>query len=266
MTDLPRHLQELADAAARHGTVPGPAAAIRRGRRRRRRIAAAAVVALAVALAAGTGAVGELIGQPDLPATAPATTLPPPPALNFRADWPAPPPETKAALTLERGVHRCPGGLTPRGNLIGYFRSAQFRRLVVMGGKPPASDETTVCWAVGAFALDGSGTLSRPVEPVPIATRLTANVEGSATYGMIYGQVDKRTVRVRVRFRDRPSPSDVPVVHTLQTYEVNLYVGLFPPGWVPVQVTAFDATDRQLAGCALQPSAGTAALPRCPSR
>jgi hypothetical protein len=167
---------------------------------------------------------------------------------------------------MQSGVHRCPGGLTPRGNLIGYFRSAQYRRLVVMGGKPPASDETTICWAVGVFDPDGAGRLSRPVEPVPVTTPLTANVEGSAGYGIVYGQVDKRTVRVRVRFRDRPSPVDVPVIHTLRTYLVNLYVGLFPPGWVPVQVTAFDANDRQLAGCALQPPAGAATLPRCPSK
>jgi hypothetical protein len=52
---------------------------------------------------------------------------------------------------MEPEVRRCPGGLTKRGNLIGYFRSPEYRRLVMIGGKPPASGETTVCWAVGCM-------------------------------------------------------------------------------------------------------------------
>jgi hypothetical protein len=69
---------------------------------------------------------------------------------------------------------------------------------------------------------------------------------------------------VRVRFRNRPSPVDVPVIHSFQLYQVNLYLGLFPPGWVPVEVTAFDPDERQLAGCAVEPSVG--ALPPCPGK
>jgi hypothetical protein len=246
MIDVREHLHELADAAARHGSTPGPAAAIHRGRQRRRRIAGVVAAVLAV----GSGAVGRLVGQSDLPAVAPVTTLPPLPELDLLGEWPASAADEAAGLQQEPDVRRCPGGLTRQGNLIVHFRSAEYRRLVFIGGKPPASGETTVCWAVGVHDLEtGAGKLSRPVKPVG--------------YGAIYGQVDKRAYRVRVRFRDRPI-LDVPVIHSANQYLVNFYVGLFPPGWTPIEVTAFDLEDRRLAGCAVDPSVG--ALPRCPGK
>jgi hypothetical protein len=66
---------------------------------------------------------------------------------------------------------------------------------------------------------------------------------------------------VQVRFRDRPT-LDLAAIHGSYVYEVNFYVGLFPPGWVPVEVTTIDAQGRRLAGCAIDPSVST--LPRCP--
>ena len=60
MNDLREHLHELADAAARHGTTTGPAAAIRRGRQRRRRIAGAVAAVLALVVAVGSGSLGRL--------------------------------------------------------------------------------------------------------------------------------------------------------------------------------------------------------------
>jgi hypothetical protein len=264
MNDLRERLQELAEAAARHGDTPGPAAAIRRGRQRRRRIAGVVAAVLAVALAVGSGVTGRLVGSSDLPAVAPVTTLPPLPELDLLGEWPASAADEAAGLQQEPEVRRCPGGLTRQGNLIVRFRSAEYRRLVFIGGKPPASGETTVCWAVGVYDLEtGAGKLSRPVKPVSIAIPLTADLDEGAGYGAIYGQVDKRAYRVRVRFRDQPI-LDVPVIHSANQYLVNFYVGLFPPGWEPIEVTAFDLEDRQLAGCAVEPSVG--ALPRCPGK
>jgi hypothetical protein len=78
---------------------------------------------------------------------------------------------------MEPEVRRCPGGLTKRGNLIGYFQSPEYRRLVMIGGKLPASGETTVCWAVGVYDLNGAGKLSRPVKPVSITIPLTADLD-----------------------------------------------------------------------------------------
>jgi hypothetical protein len=112
------------------------------------------------------------------------------------------------------------------------------------------------------FDLDGAGALPGPVRPASIATPLGGQVSQGAGYGSVRGLVDRRSFRVRVRFRDRPDLLEVPVIHGTHTYLVNFYVALFPPGWAPVEVTAFDAEGRRLAGCAVDPSAG--ALPRCP--
>jgi hypothetical protein len=266
MIDLREHLQELADAAARHGDTAGPAAAIRRGRQRRRHIAGVVAAVLAVVLAVGSGVTGRLVGSSDLPATAPVTTLPPLPELDFLGDWPASPADEAAGLQMEREERRCPGGLTKGGNLIAHFRSAEYRRLVMIGGKPPALGETTVCWAVGVFDLEnGAGKLSRPVTPVSIAIPLTADFDEGAGYAAVYGQVDKRAFRVRVRFSEDRPILDVPVIQAANQYLVNFYVGLYPPGWEPVEVTAFDGEGRQLAGCTFLRSR-LEVLPPCPGK
>jgi hypothetical protein len=255
MIDLREHLQELADAAARHGRTPGPAAAVRRGRQRQWRIAGAVAAALAVAVAVGAGVTGHLAVQSHLPVTAPVTNLPPLPKLDLLSGSPAPPAEEKANATLGVALRRCSGGLGTGETEIGYFRSAELRRIVMISGKPPAAGETTFCWAVGVFDLKGTGWTPRPVKPVRIATSLTVTAEVSDEYGLVYGQVDARAVRVRVRFRDRPSLLEVPVIQTSWQYQVNLYVSLFGPGLVPVEVTAYDAQGHQLGGCS---------LPNCP--
>jgi hypothetical protein len=250
MIDLREHLQELADAAARHGTTAGPVAAIRRGRQRRQRIAVVVAAALAVAVAVGSGVTGRLAVQPDLPATAPVNRLPPLPELDIRSGSPAPPAEEKAGATLTARVRRCPAGIGEPA-MFGYFWSAEPRRLVMIVGKAPADGDTKLCWAAGVFDRNGAGWAARPVKPAATATPLTVTVTGSTEYGAVYGQVDARAVRVRVRFDGRPSLLEVPAVQTGRQFQVNLYVGVFPPGWRPVEVTAFDAGGRQLTGCAL---------------
>jgi DNA-directed RNA polymerase specialized sigma24 family protein len=256
--------QELAGSGPAH--AGGPAAAIRRGRQRRRHIAGVVAAVLAVVLAVSSGVTGRLVGSSDLPATAPVTTLPPLPELDFLGDWPASPADEAAGLQMEREERRCPGGLTKGGNLIAHFRSAEYRRLVMIGGKPPALGETTVCWAVGVFDLeDGAGKLSRPVRPVSIAIPLTADLDEGAGYAAVYGQVDKRAFRVRVRFSEDRPILDVPVIQAANQYLVNFYVGLYPPGWEPVEVTAFDGEGRQLAGCTFLRSR-LDVLPPCPGK
>jgi hypothetical protein len=139
--------------------------------------------------------------------------------------------------------------------MLGYFHSAEPRRLVMVVGKAPAVGDTTLCWAAGVFDLEGAGWAARPVKPAPTSTPLTVTVKRSAEYGAVYGQVDARALRVRVRFRDRPSLMEVPAIQTGRQFQVNLYVGVFQAGWEPVELTAFDAEGRRLAGCA---------LPNCP--
>lgn len=271
MIDLREHLQELADAAARHGSTPGPAAAIHRGRQRRRRIAGVVAAVLAVTLAVGSGVTGRLVGRQDLPATSPVTTLPPLPELDLLGEWPASAADEAAGLQMEPQVRGCPGGIIRGGTPIVRFRSAEYRRLVFIGGKPPASGETTVCWAVGIYDLEtGAGKLSRPVRPVSVAipgqVDLTADLDDGPGYGAVYGQVDKRAYRVRVRFTESNRPIlDVAVIQAANQYLVNFYVGLFPRGWTPGEVTAFDAEGRQLAGCTFLPYRFDV-LPPCPGK
>ena len=69
---------------------------------------------------------------------------------------------------------------------------------------------------------------------------------------------------MRVRFRDQPI-LDVPVIQVANQYLVNFYVGLFPRGWTPIEVTAFDLEGRRLAGCTFLRSR-LDVLPPCPGR
>jgi hypothetical protein len=95
VNDLREHLHELADAAARHGTTSGPAAAIRRGRQRRRRMAGAVAAVIALVVAIGSGTLGRLA---------------PGPAGDRARQPPAPPahagPPQRLARTAGRGERR----------------------------------------------------------------------------------------------------------------------------------------------------------------
>jgi hypothetical protein len=105
MIDLREHRHELADAAARHGTVPA----------RRPRSAAAG----------SAGGASSGWWRPSWPSSWPWAPASP-------AGWS----DSGTCLQMEPEVRRCPGGLAKRGNLIGYFRSPEYRRLVMIGGKP----------------------------------------------------------------------------------------------------------------------------------
>jgi hypothetical protein len=109
------------------------------------------------------------------------------------------------------------------------------------------------------FDLDGKPERLDAVRPAAIAAPLTATSGGTSQYGVVQGQTAKEAALVRVRFRDRPALLEVPVIQSWGSYAVNVYVGLFPPGWVPVEVSAYDAAGRRLAGCALDPPAGPVA-------
>ena len=259
MNDLRNRLQELADAASRDSTTPGPAAAIRRGRRRRRRVLGTAASLLAVALVAGAAGIGAVADRSAPALDGSATRRP-------RRGVPSRPVPVEQTIfdDLAREVRRCPGGVSGEGEVerIGYVRSRTYRRIWMAVAKPPAPEDTGICWTSGVFGLDGSGGYGGLRRPRPAATPLTASGTGGTT-ASIEGQVAKRAVRVRVRFRDGRPPQDLPVIDTGRDYPVNLYVGFFRQGhqgarddteyWAPSEVTALDAAGRPVASCTVGP-------------
>jgi hypothetical protein len=50
----------------------------------------------------------------------------------------------------------CAGG-SRRAELVGYVRSQQYSRLVMVVAVPPEPDETSVCWTAEMFELGGAG-------------------------------------------------------------------------------------------------------------
>jgi hypothetical protein len=270
MSDLHERLQELADAAARHGTTPGPAHAVRRGRRRRRRITAGVAGLLAAALVGGGVAGGRLADRPAAPAAGPVTTTSAPTQPQVST---SPPrrgsPEDRAFRTLAAGLRGCGTGAADRVELLGSARLPEHGRVWMAVAKPPSPGDTGICWNNGLFGPGGGASYGGAREPAPVR-RLTASGSIEGDLGTIEGQVLKRAVRVRVAFRDGRRPLDLPVIDAGARYPVNFYVGFFEqrhiglgfPRWAPTDLTAFDAAGRPVAGCTVEPRA--TGRPRCP--
>jgi hypothetical protein len=272
MIDLRARLQELADAATRDGTTPGPAHAIRRGRQRRRRVAAVTASLLVVALAAGGLLSGRLGGGRELPAVRPPATVPllPLARLDLHTDL------SGAGFVIDHMyqdlasvVEPCAGG-SRRAEMVGYVRSEQYRRLVMVVAAPAKPGETAVCWTAEMFELGGAGTMGS-VGATSAEDPLTAAGKNSDRYGTVQGQVTRRAARVRVEFTDGRRPLDLPVIDTGGRYPVNFFAAFFPqdparPGhpraWTVARLTAIDAAGRPVATCSVGSAA--AGRPGCP--
>jgi hypothetical protein len=279
MIDLRTHLQELADAAAREGSTPGPAAAVRRGRQRRRRIAAGLASALAVALVAGAAGTGRLPGRttsrPMVPAaTTPATrvAIPSPlPDLQVRKNRPPTGSlQAEAFDQLAAELRRCPGGSLIPADLIGYVWSAKYRRLAMVAAKQPPPPETRFCSTIGFFGTSNDFAITGARRVGSNTTPLTSSGNIESGFAQIYGRVTKQASRVRLRFRDRRPPMDLVVIDAGNRYPVNFYVGFFAQaptspqagGWAAATLTALDAAGRTVASCRVGPPGdGT---PKCP--
>jgi hypothetical protein len=263
MIDLRERLQELADAAVREGTTPGPAHALRRGRQRRRRVAAATASLLVAALAAGVLASGRLAVRNDLPAVGPPPTIPlrPLARLDLHRDLSgASFPITMMYRDLASSVEACAGGSRP-AKLVGYVRSERYRRLVMIVAVPSRPGETGVCWTAEMFELGGAGSFSARAGATSAEEPLTAAGTNSDVYGTVQGQVTRRAARVRVEFSDGRRPLDLPVIDTGGRYPVNFYASFFPqdpdrPGhprpWTVARLIAIDAAGRPVATCKVE--------------
>jgi len=270
MPDLRERLQELADAATRDGTTPGPAHAIRRGRQRRRRIVGGVASLLAVAVIAGAAGTGRLADRTTTRPLAPVTTSPTPdPEAPGSTAAPSSLRE-QAERLLATELRRCPGGSTIPSDLIGYVWSAKYRQLLMVAAKQPPSQETRFCWTVGwSGERNGAGaTGARRVSAIGTPLTFTGNIEPG--FGQIAGRVTKQAARVRLQFRDGRPPMDLVVIDAGDRYPVNFYAGFFPQGptspeqggWAAATLTALDAAGRTVATCRVGPPGdGT---PKCP--
>jgi hypothetical protein len=70
---------------------------------------------------------------------------------------------------LEPTVRHCTG--TARVELIGYVRSQELRRLIMVVAKPPAPGAPGVCWTSGVFEFGGAGSFAAARRPPRPASR-----------------------------------------------------------------------------------------------
>ncbi|HEY6708218.1 MAG TPA: hypothetical protein VJB61_11585 [Actinomycetota bacterium] len=262
MPDLRERLQELADAATRDGSTPGPAHAIRRGRQRRRRIIGGVASLLAVAVIAGAAGTGRLAGQPPprsvVPATTPSTTLPP---VEVR---PGPGSEQVASqlwedtkTALRECAGRSSGGprMIAHGTAYGYFW--------VLGATPPRSGKG-MCWSSGEAGPGGGSGVATSGSATSPSKDVVASGSSGDSYGSVYGYVTRRAAAVRVLFSGGRPPLEVAVLKTGATFPVNFYVAFYrqrgsPRDWPVAQVVALDRSGREVAHCRARPLPGTRA-------
>ncbi|HEX7148236.1 MAG TPA: hypothetical protein VF512_12040 [Actinomycetota bacterium] len=249
MTDLRDRLQELADAATRDGTTPGPAHAIRRGRRRRRRIVggvASLLLVAVVAVAAGTAQLGDRPPGPVAPPGVPSTTVPP----EVRAD---PVPDEVAAQLWEdtkSALLACGVGKAAGPRLIA--QGTNYGSAWVLGARPPRAGKG-MCWATGesgpggGAGVGGNGSAGSPSREV------VASGSSGDGYGSVHGYVTKKAALVRVVFNDGRKPLEVTPVRAGPRFPVDFYILYYPQqgsgGWRVEQVLALDRDGRIIASC-----------------
>ena len=271
MAGLRERLQELADAAARDGTTPGPAHAIHRGRQRRRRIIGGVASLLLVAVVAGAAGIGRLPDRTAIRPLAPVTTSPPsdpeaPESTSTRRSV-----QEQAFERLASELRRCPGGSSIPADLVGYVRSAKYRRLLIVAAKQPPPQETRFCWTFGWFGEGSKGYGYKGARRVRAnRTPLTSDGNIESGFAQIAGRVTKQATRVRLRFRDGRPPMDLEIIEAGNRYPVNFYAGFFPQrptspgqgGWAAATLTALDGAGRTVATCRVGPPDGK--TPKCP--
>jgi hypothetical protein len=281
MSDLRERLQELADAAARHGRTPGPQAALRQGRRRRLLLAGGTAAGLALVL------VASLLGSDRLPrrpaplapppttsppaTTSPPVTLPPetgPPDVSISpepgvVERPRGTPTGKYGGQMVRDVAsevtRCEGG-DPDGPKVLVAWGRAHRRTWLIVAKPPRPGEERLCWSNGLFEASGAGGIGNhgaiPGLPPLQASGSSDLRVGKQYWGHVIGTVTKEAARVRVLFSSGIPPLDLTPIQAGDRFPVNFYSGFYRQpredknleGFV-TRVVAYDRAGRKVAEC-----------------
>jgi hypothetical protein len=264
MSDLRERFQEVADAAAREGRIPGAAAAIRRARQRQRRLAGGVASLLVVLLVTGAMLVDRVAGGPDAPAPLPAVGPPSTQSLpgtgGVRTDQPpAGSPERRLLEHMTSVLSQCRGGGAPE--LIGWVRAHGF--VLMVAAKPPRPGEGWVCQVPGFLPPDGNMGVS--YEPwvgeglsPPARKRLAGGGSalelrvGGGVLAFVQGYATRQAARVRaVREGGRP-PVTFGLVDPGDRFPVKFFMGLFvvtPGERVPSRLQALDQAGRAIATC-----------------
>jgi hypothetical protein len=286
MSDLRERLQELADAAARHGRTPGPEAALRQGRRRRLLLAGGTAAGLVLVLFASLLGSDRLASRPaplappptsppattSAPATLPPETIPPetgPPDVSISPDpgvveRPRGSPSGKYGEQMVRDVAsevaRCEGGDPDGPKVLVAWGRAHGRTWLIVA-KPPRPGEDWLCWSDGLFEASGAGGIGnhgaiRGLPPLQASGSHNLR-SGNQYWGHIIGTVTKEAARVRVVFDSGIPPLDLAPIQAGGRFPVNFYSGFYrqpakekrPATWQVVRVEAYDQAGRKVAEC-----------------
>jgi hypothetical protein len=272
MSDLRERLQELAEAAARQGRIPGPQAAIRQGRRRRLRVAGGTAAGLALALFVSLLGADRLASRDALlrpPSTAgPSTTSQPAPDVSISPDpgevqLPAgsPPGELGGGMVQDVAseVARCRRGGPDQPTVLVAWGQAHGRTWLI-AANPTQPGRDRLCWSSGLFEASGAGGIDNhgAIPLTPLQASGASNLRSGRQYwGYVVGVVTKHAARVRVLFDLGIPPLDLVPIQAGDRFPVNFYAGFYlqpakdkrPVTWQVVRVVAFDDAGRVVAEC-----------------
>ena len=266
MSDLQTRLQQAADEAARLGFIPGPEAAIRRGRQRRRRLIGGTASLVVLMLVAGALGTGRLASRQTPLAPAPTATSPP---TTSTTRIPA---AVKKVIPLDVQVHLGPAGIPDRlgmaSDLTGEMEqceggTAQVRMWAqvlgetwVLAAKEPLAGKDWICWSDGLFgsrgSLFGGHGGSKDRRKLLQASQLAEPLTGKGELTVVGGPVTRKAVRLRILFRNGP-PIDLVPLELGPQFPAKFYAVFYlqpaKTAWMPERVVAYDKAGHRIAEC-----------------
>jgi hypothetical protein len=271
MSDLQTRLQTAADEAARQGRIPGPAAAIRRGRQRRRRLLGGTASLVVLMLVAGALSIDWLASRQvplaPAPTTAPTTTSPTTTSVTRI------PAAVTKVVPLDVQVHLGPAGFPDRLGMASDLTSqmekceggtAQVRMWAevlgqtwVLAAKEPLPGKNWICWADGLWDKGGGAVFgghggSKNRLKLLQASQLADTIAGKGELAVVGGPVTRQAVRLRILFRNGP-PIDLVPLEIGPQFPVKFYAVFYlqpaKTAWTPERVVAYDKTGHRIAEC-----------------
>jgi hypothetical protein len=268
MSDLQTRLQTAADEAARLGRIPGPEAAIRRGRQRRRRLVGGTASLVVLVLLAGVLGTGRLASRQTTLAQAPTLSTTPTATSVTRI-----PAAVTKVIALDVQVQMGPSGFPDRwgmaSDLTGQMQrceggAAQVRLWAqvlgetwVLAAKEPLPGRNWICWADGLWSKNGASLSaghggSKDRLKLLQASQLGEPIRGKGELAVVAGPVTRQAVRLRILFRNGP-PIDLVPLEVGRQFPVKFYAVFYlqpaKTAWMPERVVAYDKAGDPIAEC-----------------